>query len=399
MVQGLVATLAYFLILRQVIVWHGAAAAGGWSMVVGLCALLRVGDVFGGAGLARLLARAPTTAGRRGHLLDTVLAASLGYYALVGVLALPALQFHAAMPDRALVPLALLLLLANAASTALLASLDGIGRADLRARIATAGAAGSCLAALLLIPGSGLHGLAAALIVQAVAQALAARWALRRALPGLGWLPRRLSMAALREASRFGLGLQASFLPLLIYEPLSRVLVGRLVGLEALAVFDLAYKLASYMRMLLQSATTPLLPEFARLGAAARGLYRRAGRLTLWLSLGQWLLTLAAAPLVSLLTLGAVLPGFVISAAVFATAFAVASAGLVPSQFAQSQGRLGWNIAGQWTIAAAIPVMGLTLWWGLAPVSALVPAMAVAVASGYGLALAGNRRMARAVLA
>lgn len=398
MVQGLVSTLAYFLIIRQVIVWHGATVAGSWSMVVGLCAFLRVADVFGGMGLARLLARPGMTGHARVALIDTVMQTTLIYYALASALALPALQIIAAAPDRALVPLALLLLLASAISTTSLAALDGIGRADLRTRIASLGAVASCLMALWWIPALGLRGLAAALIVQTAGQALVARWALTRILPGCDWRLNRYSVAALRDATRFGLGLQAGFLPLLIYEPLSRVLVGRLVGLEALAVFDLAYKLASYARLLLQSATTPLMPEFARLGTGAGALYRRAGRLTGWLTAAQWLLTVAAAPLVSLLTLGAIRPGFVLSAAVFATAFAIASLGLVPSLFAQSQGRLGWTIAGQWTIAAGMPLLGTVLWSGAAPTSALVPAMAAAVAAGYGLALAGNRRIAQGVL-
>jgi O-antigen/teichoic acid export membrane protein len=290
--------------------------------------------------------------------------------------------------------LALALLVAGVIANLQMAALDGLGLADRRAILSLLSTAGFAWLALWAIPRWGVAGLAAAQLAQMLLQVLAGRFLLCRALPGLPALPRRFARAALAPALAQGLRLQGSLLPLLIYEPLARVIIAQGAGLQVLAHYDLAYKLSLYARMMLQAAATPLLPELARRQTAdigaARALAARADLWLGWLALAVLGLTLLAAPAISLILFDAVLPDFLAAVGLLSLAFAVASRGLAGALWAQASGRMGWTIAGQWLIAAL--TLGLSLPAGrlLGP-QAMVAGMALALAAGYGLAFWGNR--------
>jgi O-antigen/teichoic acid export membrane protein len=407
-VQGLAGTVVFFVAIRLLIRHSGTEMAGLWSLTVGVVAFSRIPDISGGAGLARLVAMCADDPGRKRAFIDTVTLVLLGYYGLVvslGLLVFPPLVARMVEPEfqataQALVPWVLASLVLTVLMTAQTTALDGLMRADLRAKVMLMGAAVFGLGTLALIPRYGVFGFAAAQLAQQAAVLVVARWLLVRELAGLRPWPAVFSRAEMRDAMGFGLQIQANSVPQIIYEPVARIMINSFAGLHVLAVYDLAYKLCSYTRLMIQSAATPLIPAFAQLQHADRtrlaGLYRRTTLLTGRLTGYVFVAVCLAAPLVSWFLFGAVLGEFLVAVGLLSLAWSLAGIGLVPRLLAQAMGRMHWNIIGEWSIAA------LTLGLGFAFATLfgngwIVAGVAAAVAVGQTIQIFGNQSVYRRV--
>ncbi|MEO0698777.1 MAG: oligosaccharide flippase family protein, partial [Pseudomonadota bacterium] len=270
--QAVLTLVVYFLVMRQIVVVIGLESRGLWSLTASLVAFVRMLDLGGAQVLSRLVA---TETGRevdQARIIDTaalfgfaafLVFAVAAYFGLRPVL-LNSVEF-ALRSEASWLLLGLVLTLpVNVLGLVHLGALDGIGRADLRASVAIAALVIYALAALVLIRSQGVMALVYAQGLQHVFTIVAARNVLHTRLAPLAAFPRYFSVEKLRRVVSFGGALQASLLPMAIFDPLCRLLIGRSAGLELLGVYELASKFAASARTLVQAFTNPILPEFAR---------------------------------------------------------------------------------------------------------------------------------------
>jgi O-antigen/teichoic acid export membrane protein len=401
LLQSMIGIISYFLAMRLLIAEQGTIAVGLWSLTVGTVAIVRLVDISGGAGLARLVSMLRDDRRAKLYVVDTVSLFILGFHLVIVLIAFFPLEYAIArMVPGAQAPLAqeliawaALILIATVVAGAQANAVDGLHRVETRSKIMLAGSLLFGGVALFAIPRWGVRGMALAQLLQTVAVIAGTRAALMIHLPGLGIFPRFLSLRVLRDSLPYGAKMQASSVPILIYEPLARVIVNHLAGLQVLANYDLAYKLCVYSRNFIQAAAQPLVPALSRLvvedGDAARQLFKRSFRLFLLAGVLIFAAIGLASPLISYVLLGRVSPDFVIATIVMAMASVVGTAAFVPSLLGQATGHLRWNIIGQWSIAiltlTIIPLVayGLGADW-------VIIATAIAVALGYAIVIVGN---------
>lgn len=417
--QALLTIVTYFLVMRHVVVALGLEALGLWSLTMSLVAFVRMLDL----GLAHIPARmvaAKTGDGlAQARVVDSSAFAGLGAFVLMGIASYYALRpvligslepvLHAEAIWLLLGIVAVLPL--NSLALVHLGAIDGIGRADIRALVAIAGLLLYAGAALLLIRPYGIMALVYAQLVQHGLALVVARVLLRSRIAALGLFPVRFCLSVLKEAASFGVRLQFSTLPMALFDPLCRLLIGRLAGLELLAIYELASKFAASTRTLVQAFANPLLPELARLlvedRPAARARYSVSQ--TVISSLGLLVSTaqILALPMVSCLLLGGFDPAFILVSAVLSLAWGVTCIGLVPQLYARAAGRLRHAMVGQWLLLVLggllVPFASLlrdALWMLVAPGLAILIGHLVAFAGEvrhFGLNPVGNGTVYRIV--
>lgn len=401
LLQSAIGIIAYFLAMRLLIATQGTIAVGLWSLTVGTVAIIRLVDVSGGAGLARLVSRLQDDDDAKTYVVDTVTFFIFAFHlGLVLVAILPLEWAIAGMVPAGQVALAqeliawaAVILIVTVVGGAQANAIDGLHKVDVRSIILLIGSLIFGAVSLFAIPRWGVRGIAIAQLAQTIAVLVGTRGVLVSQLPGLRAWPRRLSIAVLRDALPYGAKMQASSVPLLIYEPLARVIINYLAGLHALATYDLAYKLCIYTRNFIQAAAQPLIPALSRLVVedhdAARRLFYRSFRIFLIAGIVIFAGVAVASPLASYLLLGQISPDFIIATVAMAVASTVGTAAFVPSVLGQATGHLKWNIAGQWSIAVLtvtlVPAVGLVIGTDWAIVGT-----ALAVGLGYTLIIIGN---------
>ncbi|MBL4627954.1 MAG: oligosaccharide flippase family protein [Roseicyclus sp.] len=371
--ESLVAVVSYFVALRMLIQQFGLEAAGLWSLTMGFVTLIRVLDLTGAAGLARMVALAGDNRRKAAEYIDTLSMIVLVVYTTFVVVTFVPLQsllvsfVEPQMQDagRALFAIAMVALPINLVSSAQLSAVDGIGRADIRAIINQVSMVLFLVLTWFLLPRYGVVGMAFAQIAQHVTALVASRVFLARSLPPLRLVPMAFSKAAAKETLTFGAKLQLSAIPMAIFDPVTRILLGRMAGLEFLAQYDIAYKLAAYTRNLVRSYLTPMLPQFSKMSMSDVEAGRRLltetsvaiARVVSLLFTGL----IAASPLFSLFMLSTISAEFILFTAVLSLGWGLTTLWLVTQLYARAFNVLRWSIIGQWgMLALAVPLISAT---------------------------------------
>ena len=275
--QIIVQSLVLFLTYRIAVLDIGLASLGLWSVASAAASFGRVGDMGFAGALPRLLAQGlgrSAGAERRQQtaaLIETaVLSSTVGTLILTALLTWPLMVFAgqmASVVDQPLVTRLVLgadaALLASALSITFLSCHDGIGNFRYRAFVAISGNLVSLLVLWLLIGRWGALALPLSVVVQGIWSAVLAWAGLRRRIPGLSVIPRTWSGAAFKELLAIGKFTQTNSILIMLFEPLSRVLAGRLGGAEFAALFDLAARVAGNVRLLFSSSTQAMVPFYA----------------------------------------------------------------------------------------------------------------------------------------
>lgn len=377
--------LGLFLIYKNVVSVLGIHMLGVWSIVLATTAFGRMADVGISAGMVRFLAREHArgdTEAADAHLQTGLISIAV----LMGALTILAYwPFHYALAialhgeelaeARRLVPYALTtfwLLNINAVTAA---ALLGLHRADLRSVSNITGMVAQVAASLLLVRGYQLMGLAWAQAGQYVL-AIALSWSfLHRVQPTLPWVPTTFSWASFKELIGFGAKLQIGTIANLLFEPLSKIILGHVAGTATLGLFEMAYRMVYQVRGVAIGALQNLVPAFTLLHetdpAGLTRLFRKASRLGGMLGAGAMAGLALAAPIVAILWIGHSEPGFVRLTAMLAVCWCgnILSA---PSYFlGMATGAVGANVAGQVLSGLLSPTAGYvlgSLWGGEAAV-------------------------------
>jgi O-antigen/teichoic acid export membrane protein len=373
--QILVSGVALFLLFRFLLASLGPARLGVWSLVLAATSASRISDLGFAASTVKFLARelGRGDRSRAPAVIETALVASgaavgLMVLALFPVIAWALPRFISAdLLQEALqiLPWSLASMWFGVLGAAAQAGLDGSLRADLRALIVTAGnVAFVGLAAVLARP-YGLVGLAWAQVAQGAAVAIGSWVILRRQIPGLRAIPRRMDLTLLREMARYGASFQVVTIASMLVDPTTKFIMARFGSLDLVGYFEMAGRIVSQLRQLVVGSIQVLVPVIARLHEEARNevgrIYLRSYALVTYLAVPFFGMIAVGVPLLSWYWNGTLVPSFVVVAELTNLGWA-ANTFIVPAYFANlGTGNLRWNTVTHLAIGGLNVVLGLAL--------------------------------------
>jgi O-antigen/teichoic acid export membrane protein len=245
--------------------------------------------------------------------------------------------------------------------------LDGLHRVDLRAGLVTTGYLAFLIMCVVWVPEFGLMGVAFAQVVQGGILCLGGAILMRYAFgPDLA-IPLGWDRPVFREMIGYGVNFQVISVTTLLFEPTTKALLTLYGGIGLTGFYEMAYRMAIYLRSIVSSAHQALVPTIARLHEVSPSelilLYKRSFKalfLLVALALPLLLLTL---PSLTTLWLGERLSPLVTFASILVVAWFINLLSN-PSYFAyMGIGRLKWNMLSHLLMAGLNVVLGIFLGW------------------------------------
>jgi O-antigen/teichoic acid export membrane protein len=260
--------LSMMIALRLLLHFSNAELFGLWSLTVGMLAFSRVGDVSGSGSLSRFVARESKFPEHQIAFIDTVLIFTLVFYCvLLLVITAPLswfletqIPFELHDTGGNLLFISMLILILNVLGVSQMSAIDGLYESVTRSKIQIFSAFVLCVSSYPLIRYYEVYGYAFSIALQHLLNLIISRVILTKKISGLMFLPVNFSKGKLREITTFGFKVQGQSIAGLFYDPLAKLLVNNYAGLSGVAVYDIAYKLASYCQLVLVAACNPLLP-------------------------------------------------------------------------------------------------------------------------------------------
>jgi len=370
-VSGIVLLILFYFLLRTI----GAVQVGIWSVVLATASAARLSELGLSGGVVKFVAQylARPNQNKAGDVVET---AALSIAALIGIVLIPAypligwllkhiLPIASLSEALALLPFALASLWITAIGSVFLSGLDGIQRIDIRSLVLMASAGIYLALVVMLVPSHGLVGLAYAQVTQAIIIAVVSWLLLRRLLPTLPVFPYRWNRELFRGMFSYGLNFQFSSLVQMMLDPMTKALLSKFGGLDAVSYFEMANRMVLQFRSLLVSGNQVIVPVVAGMHEAnpARipNLYRDSYSLLLFLALPIYGGVVAAIPIISELWIGRYEASFVSFATLLTVGwFSNTLAG--PAYFSNlGTGRLRWNTLSHVTMGLVNGVMGTML--------------------------------------
>ncbi len=286
------AALVALWITRYMLDTLGAAQFGVWALAGALLPVLRLLDLGFGRALTREVAGAKAD-GAPGAAAAAVatsrgVALALGVGTVVAVFGLRELLVRLAAVPPELADVAAYVLAGTAVVAAIegsfgpyQAALDGVGRMDLTSAVDTVQRLASTLGVVVVLAvGWGLPGLIWKNVLTALGAGVAYRLLLVRQSPELATAPLRLEGGEARRLLSFGRHVQAVNLAALLVEPVTKGLLSRAAGLEAVALLELALRVTGQAGGAFLALGAALFPAAAELrpGRRAEGEAEIGGR-------------------------------------------------------------------------------------------------------------------------
>lgn len=364
MLQAVIALLTYLLVMRFLISKGGVEAVGLWSLTMGFVAFFRIVDFSGAHALSRALALRGDHKEGQATDLDTLSLFIACFYSIVIIVAFgPARAALIDSIDQSLRGVANQLIVWTAVALPLnilglahSSALDGLGLAKVRSIINIVGYLIFGISSLVLMEPFGILGLAYAQFAQYAFVLIFSRLRISKNIPISLAFPKHFYVPALRGLLSYSFRLQLSSLPGALFIPLTRVGLNSAAGLEALGLFDLAYRITVSTRAFLQSALNPLLPEFTRSAIKGRELefFDKVDRIFSPISALAFGGLMFGSPVVSIILTGEIDADLVVLVATLSLAWGVATIFLPIQILARAKGYLRWSIVGQWLMVTIL---------------------------------------------
>jgi len=386
----------YFFLIRIL----GPEKVGLWSLILATSSVANLGG-FGLAGgvvkfVSKYLALGDST--KAAACLETAAVSVAVLVAVFLTLLYPAfvwileylLPAESTALGISLLPYSLLSFLITATGAVFLSGLDGVQRIDIRSLVVSGSAAIHLFCAFLLVPKFDLIGLAYAQVIQSIAILLLASYFLRKILHELSILPIRWNKAMFREMFIYGLNFQMTSLVQVLFDPVTKALIGIFGGLAAVSYFEMANRLIMQCRALLVAANQVLVPVIASMYETKRSeisnVYVGSVRLLMYLTLPLYSAIGAAVPIVSEIWIGRDERLFVIFTAVLTVGWFFNNL-TAPAYFGNlGSGHLRWNTLSHVLIGVLNAAIGLLLGYYLGPIG-VVTGFAISLVAGGGLLL------------
>lgn len=314
-----------FVSYRLVVATGGLQALGLWSSLMAWIFVIRLGDVGMATAVVRFVARCDLQSEgmRIRQYVDTALLLNILLFLLLALLGYAVYSSYLTAivngdtatveTARTILPLMFTGFFLSNISGQVLGGLTGVHRGYQSATLGVIGTVIQLIVVVWGVPRIGLAGLAWGLVCQH-AFLIVAGWILfvqvMRESSGVtsAALPLHFSPPALREMIGFSLSAQFANLLNGLLEPISKILIGHMAGLDTLGLYEMAFKMVSLPRNALVSGVQATTPSMTRLLVedpdTARRLFERSERRLMRAMLALSLAIVAAAPLASWFLLG-----------------------------------------------------------------------------------------------
>lgn len=373
--QVLVGGTVMLIVFRYLHDQIGIAQIGLWSLIVAVTSLSRLGELGLSAGLVRFISKAHGDHDyhRAAGIVQTVvitLAMAIGLFAL-GIAPFLSLFLPLLVPQESVslaldvMPVALISLWLMMMVSVVSGALDGCLKIDIRSYLFSVAQIGYLFLVLFLVPPYGLVGVAWAQVVQYGILLCALWWALRMQIRELPLVPREWKWGLFREVFAYGIRFQAMTLVNMLFDPLVKVLMGRLGGLESLGYYELANNLILKFRAIIIEGSRVLVSTVARIqdekSDEVKSLFLQAYQWNFFVATLCYGLIGIFTPLFGLLLLGQKHEMFLIFALILNMGW-LANTIIGPSYFSNlGTGRLRDNIITHVIAAIVAPIVGVTL--------------------------------------
>jgi hypothetical protein len=345
--------LAVFAIFRVAIERNGANVLGCWALMQGLFVIARVADSGAGVNLARRFAILnsdhrkvrPWQLLGQGAVLSSVPVGLIAVASYVPIVSYIDSHYAGELPPGLAVDLGIWCVLSGvimSLATLVMALCDGAGRiVERNVGVIVA----NCISVLVMLVAEGFVGprsIGVAYTSAAVVQLVWSLSILAQHSRGASAPPRANLVVMLRE----NLQLNVLGLTRLSFEPTTKYLISVVAPLHIVAAVDLAMKMTSQVRVVIQAAVQPLLVLGSRHAGIAgahqtRLQFQETHRGLLLLSGLGAILLCAVAPFLSWIAYGSVSTPFLLSFTILAVANMINAAGLAGYMYGLSAGGYG----------------------------------------------------------
>lgn len=406
-VQSVASVATVFLLYRYLLSTLGVEKIGLWSIVSATASASKLSDLGIAASVSPYVARYQALK-RQDTAAGVVETAVLSVGVILGVALIGLYPVLAKLvtffvpPDAlgealAILPYSLVALWFSVIGAVLQSALDGSLRTDMRALSVVTGNVILLGSAPVLISAKGLSGLALAQVLQACVTVILAWLMARRALRQLHVVPAVWRWGLFKEMLNYGLSMQTLSVFVVLTEPATKLLMGRIGGLSVAGYFEIAYRIVMLVRLVLVSAAQVLVPVFAHEHSTDesrfRSVYSRAYSCVLFASLPTYGALGAMAAVVSEVWVGRYEAQFVEFVVFLVVAYGLNTLG-VPAYVAfLGIRRLRWNILGHLLMATVTIAGGLGLGLGVGGVGVVWAHCAGIVAGSAVILLALHREM------
>lgn len=395
-VQTVISGVLLFLLYRYLLGHLGTEQLGLWSVILASTSVARLSELGLTGSVVKFVARyralgddaqAATVVQTAAISIALVMAVlGLAIYPLLDVilkLTIPA----AAMPQALnILPWAVLSLWLGSVGGAFQSGLDGCQRMVIRNILMIIANLLYFAAALWLVPHHGLIGLAMGQAAQGLILMVLSWLVLRREL-SLPWVPTLWSKKIFKEIFGYAFNFQISSVAILLFDPITKLLMSKYGGLSSAAYYEVASQLVLKLRGLLISANQALVPAVAKLHETSpekvRTLYLKAYRLVFFLAVPFYIAILIALPMMSLLLIGRSEPQFLLFGVLLIAGWGLNTL-TGPAYFSNlGTGDLKWNSIIHGLIAIINILLGLMLGPIFGGLGVAIGAMAALVIASY----------------
>lgn len=364
--QTIVQTVILLLLYRHLIARIGIEELGIWSVVLATLSVARISEFGFGGSVLKFVAihhaqRDDKTAAECLQTAAITVGGLFGVIALIGypmlLSALPHVLPVAGLDvGRAIFPYGLVSLWLSSVGNIWMNALDAYHRSGLRACVMIFSSLVFFLLAMVGVNYYGLMGLAAAQVVQGLVIVTVGWVVIRRVNCTLPVFPWRWKIARFREIFSYGLNFQINSVVALLFEPITKIFLGRYGGLSVAGYFEMAQQIVIKVRALVVESNRVIIPVYAGMETYdidAPKLYLRNTRTLLYLVIPVFASLTALVPAICEAWIGSFQPQFVSIGCWITLAWFLNTAS-APAYFAYlGQGKLRW-------VTTAHIVMGAT---------------------------------------
>lgn len=374
-IQVMTSGATLFFLYRYLLKTIGLELLGVWSIVLATTMAAKISELGFSGSVVKFVAKylALNNPKRVSEIIQSATLSVAFFMGSVVMIAYVPFQhlLEYAVPHKgldaalALFPYALISLWLNSIAGAFQSGLDGCQRIDIKSYLIVGGNIFYLFAVFALVPYFGFLGLAYAQILQSAVLLVVGWILLRKELPCMPSLPIYWNHSAFLEMWRYAINFQVNSLAAMLYDPVTKALLGKFGGLNMVGMYEMASRMIMQFRTIVVSANQVLVPAIASLEEGEQAkipvLYQKSYSLMLFITIPYFALILSALPFISEVWVGHYDEIFINISMLLAVGWFY-NLLIGPAYFSYlGLGRLRWNTASHLIIAVLNLGLGLAL--------------------------------------
>jgi O-antigen/teichoic acid export membrane protein len=364
LVQVVITILTYFFLYKYLYKYLGAAQLGLWSLILATTSVVSIGSLGVSGSAVKFVAAYTAKKDYKkvnevvytGVLITTVFIAvfSVIIYFLISYLLKSLVSQQDIETARALLPYALVSLIANTIGLIFLSAVDGLQLIYLKNILLIVFSVVFLIFVFILVPYFKIVGVAYAQTIQSVGTLLGGVVLVSRKIKGFSIFRWTFSKSVFRELFAYGMKVQAMSVASMLFDPITKFFLTKFGGLSIVGIYEMANKLVLQLRNLIITTSQVLVPAIAGLvevgTANIKKTYKGMFEVISFSSIILTTYILAFSKFISIIWIGKIQPDFVI-------AISLVSIGWLFNLFSGpaflinlATGRLRWNLVSQLAI-------------------------------------------------